>query len=332
MHDVFVKVHGRDEEVAVAVAVAVDEKSHVAALARFGHAGLGSDVAEVVPVVAVEMVGGGHVNGVEVAVAVVVVVATGHAEGFAAVVHAGLRAAVGKGAVPLIVVETIGPPAAGDARGHVQIRQAIVVVVGPDSYEAVVCASDSGLGRDIAKGAIALIAVERVGREALPSLASGKEVWAAVAIVVCGNGRPAAARVCEVGGGRYVGKAAVAIVAVECVRGLDAGGEEVRVAVGVVVEPRHAAPPIALADAGCCGHIGKAHRRRLGQRCQADLMGRFEVAWVGAIRLDIGQSQVPLAHGALWRRRGQDVNGALVRGDGLGVLAQVVVGRAQQEG
>ena len=61
-------------------------------------------------------------------------------------------------------------------------------------------------------------------------------------------------------------------------------------------------------------------------------MGRFEVAWVGAVRLDIGQPQVPLAHGALRRRRRQHINGALVRGDGLGILAQVMIGRAQQEG
>ena len=141
------------------------------------------------------MVGGGHVNGVEVAVAVAVVVAAGHAEGFAAIGHTGLCAAVGKGAVALVVVQAVGPSAAGDARGHVQIRQAVVVVVGPDGHEAVVRAGDSGLGCDIAEGSITLIAVERVGRETFPGFAGGKEVWASVAIVVCGNGRPATARV-----------------------------------------------------------------------------------------------------------------------------------------
>ena len=129
------------EEIELAVAVVVDP-GRAGAEVRILHARLGRHVGKGPVAVVVVEDRRAPVGDVDVLVAVVVVVAHGHAHAEALAAHARLRGDVGKGSVAVVAVEMIGGVHAvglgklGDAvnvaaADHVEVQQAVIVVVDP---------------------------------------------------------------------------------------------------------------------------------------------------------------------------------------------------------
>ena len=122
--------------------------------------------------------------------------------------------------------------------------------------------------------------------------------------------------------------------------GVDTGGEQVEIAVQIVVAPGAAASPVVLVDAKDGADVGEAHRGRFDHRRELDPVFLGQVARIGAVAGQVGQAQIPLAHLqtptplALLLGRGgsrKRVDGLLVRLYGAFVLAQPVAGSAQQQ-
>ena len=129
------------EKIELAVAVVVNP-GRAGAEVRILHARLGRHVRKGPVAVVVVEDRGAPVGDVDVLVAVVVVVAHGHAHAEAFAAHAGLRGDVRKSAVAVVAIEMVGGVRAvglgklGDAvdvaaADHVEVQQAVVVVVNP---------------------------------------------------------------------------------------------------------------------------------------------------------------------------------------------------------
>ena len=125
---------------------------------------------------------GGHE---QVEVAVVVKVPKPSREAGARGDDAGVGGHIGKGAVALVAVESVGLAEVG----HVQIGPAVPVVVAPDDGLGVGVLVNTGVGGHIGKGAVALVLKELAGGyKGVGGFVADVEVEVAIEIVVAPGG------------------------------------------------------------------------------------------------------------------------------------------------
>ncbi len=247
---------------------------------------LGGVLEGAIAAVQVEAIGTEVVGAEEVGVAVVVDVARAHRQGPTRVLDADFARLLDEGAVGLLVVEEVEPGVLGalevvvhDARrlevpevdlaevvADVDVEPAVEVeveedrrgAVGPVGARRAVALLEHALG-DLGEGAVAVVAVERVGAPA-----HQVEVGPAVVVDVAPHrvhaGSPLVVARRQAGRLADLGEGAVAVVAVEAVRRplLRIGHEQVDPAVAVVVgrghrgadaaDPRHDVVELGVED------------------------------------------------------------------------------------
>ena len=312
------------------------------------HAGVLRDVRErAVAVVAIERADALVVALDEVLVAVVVVVEPDGLERHAAldelaagppVSHGAVLAAdarllchVREGAVAVVAVEDVGVAHARvllavDAKvGHVQVQEAVHVVVDPGCAGAVGHVVHAGQGSDVRERAVGVVAKEQVGLAGLVidgdalvlAVADDVEVLVAVVVVVGPSDTVGVARGGDARLRRHVREGAVAVAAVQHV-GAVGGDVQVRVAVVVVVAPRGAWPEAvsevlrtAPGHAGQFGDLGEPrhglHHKGVGRAlAAAGADGQAHLVLAGHVRSEASGRKVKageLRHAVLGRTR-----------------------------
>ncbi len=237
-------------EVEVAVQVVVEHARappDVRVVDRGGLAHVGEPaVAEVPPEVVVAEVR--HVE-LREAVAVEVAGRPAHPAG-AAAAAAALGGGVGEGPVADVPEEHVRPEVVHDE----QVRIVVVVVVDPDGLEPVAGLRDPHRRRHVREGAVAVVPVERVGGGGV--VGHGDVEVAVVVVVRPGHAGTVPAVPRHAGGGGDVRERPVPVVPEERVRSPEVRGEDVEVAVVVVVREGGAVHLPRHPGAGRGGRVG----------------------------------------------------------------------------
>ena len=257
-------LHG-DVQVEIAVAVVVEPLGAAAEAGVVRGAAL-ADVGEGPAIVPVQAVGQGRavVGQVEVLITVVVDVGPGTLDMMAHRVDAGV-AVDDKGGVAPVLEELVGLTA---GVGQVEIEVAVVVVVGDGGALAVGRAVlDAGVPAPLAEAAVAVVQIEKVRR----SDTSDVEIWIAVVVEVAPDRATTVGAVAQTDAGRHVGEVPAAVVAVQPIGSATGGGEDVVVAVVIVVGRRGAHLVGAVSHAGVdldelVGAVASGGEQRLRRR------------------------------------------------------------------
>ena len=256
---------------------------------------LSGDLGErAVAVVAVERIRTVHVDHEQVEPAVVVVVAKRAPNRSAGVGDAGLRGDVGKRAVAAIVVE--GVRCTQDERhaiGHVDVEPAIVVHVPQRGREAIGLPADTGHLGGVRKRAVAIVAVQAVGGITPPAVTGDEDVEVAVPVIVEEERGPTAARTVEASLVRDLRERAIAVVAIQVMRILDGHGEQIGVAITVVIAPGAPARPAQGSNAELRRHVAEGDGGGPDSvRWQGDAIARRQVAGIVPL-LGVDDAEIP---------------------------------------
>src|SRR4051794_9607551 len=209
-------------QVEFAIIVIVDERgAHPSAVSQ-GIA-FDRDIGKsAVAIVAIKGLAAEIVYHIKVWKAVIIKVTPDRAQAQSCFSYACLFRHISKSAVTVIVVKLVRFSVAGVKRGgnvftrvhvsaHVEVKKAVIVIVGPRRYGGAAIFTNAGFLCDVSKSAIAIVVEQLVGLEG----AAYEEVFMSVIVIVGKHGHTGAIKTGKAGLPGHVFKRAITTVAVE---------------------------------------------------------------------------------------------------------------------
>ena len=235
----------RDENIQIGIVIVVQKKGDKRIGDVQAHAGSLRNVGErPITVILIKHILLRVVDNVKIDVAIVIVIAPRCAKRTPGIRNACCFSYIGERAIAVVPIKHICCTITDNAVRDVDIEVTIVIVIGPSGTETTLRRAHPRFPRHIGERPIAVVSIERVVRCPRPAAACDIDIGVAVVIVIGKERTPAASRVCETSLLGDVRERSIAVIAIKRVRLICPNGEDVQIAIGIVIGPGTAAAAI----------------------------------------------------------------------------------------